>query len=94
MAAGGGTRAGAARETGSRSAAQMQREHTSLMHSNTMRSADGVSRLITSGSGSSDGVLVGAAAAERAGVYADMAAVASPVAPATPFHLRWKTGER
>jgi len=64
------------------------------MHSNAIRAADGVSRLIATGSGSTDGVLVQAAAAERAGVYADMPAVAAPVSPETPFHLRWKTGER
>ena len=94
MTAGGGLRAEGARETGSRSDARMQREHTSLMHSNAMRAADGVSRLIATGSGSTDRVLVQAAAAERAGVYADMPSVAAPVSPATPFHLRWKTGER
>ena len=82
-------------ETGSRSAAQMQRAHAGLMHANAMRAADGVSRLLATGAGSTDGVRVGAAAAARAGVRDDSPAVpAPPTDTATPFHLRWKAGER
>jgi len=92
---GGGTGGRSLEDTGSRSAAQMQRVHTGLMHANAMRAADGVSRLIATGAGSTDGVRVGAAAAARAGVREDAPAVpATPIDSATPFHLRWKAGER
>ena len=91
----GGTGGRSLEETGSRSAAQMQRVHTGLMHANAMRAADGVSRLLATGAGSTDGVRFGAAAAARAGVREDAPAVpAPPFDTAPPFHLRWKAGER
>ena len=90
----GGTRGRPLEEMGTRSAAQMQREHTDLMHTNAMRAADGVSRLLATGSGSTDGVLVGAAAAARVGADQNTPAVRPPPIDSTPFHLRWKAGER
>ena len=91
----GGTRGRPLEEMGTRSAAQMQREHTGLMHTNAMRAADGVSRLLATGSGSTDGVLVGAAAPARVGAHQNTPAVPPPpIDSTTPFHLRWKAGER
>jgi len=86
---GGGTGGRFLEETGSRSAAQMQRVHAGLMHANAMRAADGVSRLLAAGAGSTDGVRVVAAAAARAGVRDEAPAVpAPPIDTATPFHRR------
>jgi len=90
----GGTRGRPLEEMGTRSAAQMQREHTDLMHTNAMRAADGVSSLLATGSGSTDGVLVGAAAAARVGTHQNTPAGSPPPIDSTPFHLRWKAGER
>jgi len=73
----------------------MQRVHTGLMHTNAMRAAGGVLRLLATGAGSTEGVRVEAASAARAGVHEDAPAVpAPPINTATPYSLRLKAGER
>jgi len=84
-----------------RSAVQMQQQHTGLMRAHAMRVADSVQRLLATGSGSTDGVGVGPRATALAGLGwrgrggVPAAPVAAPVAAAAaPFHLSWKVGER
>ena len=92
---GGGTRGRPLEEMGTGSALHMQREHTGLMRTNAMRADDGVSRLLATSSGSTDGVVVWAAAAARVGAHENTPAVRHPpIDSTTPFHLRWKAGER
>jgi len=85
-----------------RSAVQMQQQHTSLMRAHAMRAADSVQRLLATGAGSTDGLGVGPRATAplaglrgRVGDGAPTAPVATSVAAAAaPLHLSWKVGER
>jgi len=85
-----------------RSAVQMQQQHTGLMRAHAMRAADSVQRLLATGAGSTDGVGVGPRATAplaglcgRVGDGVPTARVAAPVAAAAaPLHLSWKVGKR
>jgi len=72
----------------------MQQQHTGLMRVHAMRAADCIQRLLETGSGSTDGVVVGPRATAFAGLCgrggggAPAAPVAAPVAAAAaPLHL-------
>eukprot|EP00168_Porphyra_purpurea_P017061 TRINITY_DN5745_c0_g1_i1.p2 TRINITY_DN5745_c0_g1~~TRINITY_DN5745_c0_g1_i1.p2 ORF type:complete len:351 (+),score=27.42 TRINITY_DN5745_c0_g1_i1:1623-2675(+) len=76
---------------------KMQQQHAGLMRANAMRAADGVQRLLASGGGSSDGVVVVPSGTSAAGLVSGVliVALAPPVVhPSAPSHLLWKRGER
>ena len=85
-------RAGSPSDLPARSAAQMARAHVTLMQSNALRAADSVSRLTATGSGSTEPVVVAAAARSPAAETGGPAAAVAVVG--APLHLTWKTWER